>query len=218
MDDARRELSDAEAGVVQATETRAAAEDLASRSTAMAPFAGIVAERWHNPGDLVDANEHVLRLVDPSRLEVEAAVLVADAGRIVVGHEARIKAPGAAAEGVPARVAGAPGAVDPATGTAIVRLALAGSLPVGAPVQAEIEAERIPDGLLVPASALVREGGKESVLLVGADGKAHRQDVHVGLRGSSEVQVLSGVAAGDSVIVKGQSDLPDGARVAPEKE
>src|SRR6185503_13767209 len=49
-----------------------------------------IAERWHNPGDVIDANEHVLRVVDLRRLQVTAAVPVADALRVVVGHAARV--------------------------------------------------------------------------------------------------------------------------------
>jgi RND family efflux transporter MFP subunit len=218
VDDAGKELADAEAGLTQATETRAAAADLASRATAIAPFDGLVAQRWHNPGEMVDANEHVLRLVDSRRLEVTTAVLVADAGRIVLGHSAVVTVPGGPDPGVPARVVGAPGAADPATGTAPVRLRLSAALPVGTPVQADIEAETVKDALVVPASAIVRDGDKAAVFVVDADGKAHRREVEVGLAGSDEVQIVSGLEISESVVVKGQTDLPDGASVTVEKE
>jgi hypothetical protein len=52
---------------------------------------------------------------------------------------------------------------------------------------------------------------------LGADGKAHRREVEIGLAGTDEVEVLSGVEASEKVIVKGQSGLPDGASVAVEK-
>ena len=216
VDEARKELADAEAALVQATETRAAAADLASQATATAPFDGLVAQRWHNPGEMVDVNEHVLRLVDPHRLEVTAAVPVADAGRIVLGHAARVSVPGAAPGGLPAKVVGAPGAVDPATGTASVRLRLAGVLPVGTTVQADIEGEAVSNAVVVPSSAVVRDEGKAAVYVVGGDGKAHRREVEVGLAGAEDVQLLSGVEASEKVIVKGQSGLPDGAAVKVE--
>src|SRR5262245_55587687 len=211
VEDARKELADAEAGLAQATETRAAAADLASQATATAPFDGLVAQRWHNPGEMVDANEHVLRFVDPHRLEVTTAVLVADVGRIVLGRSAVVTVPGGPDPGVPARVVGAPGAADPATGTAPVRLRLSAALPVGTPVQADIEAETVADALVVPASAVVRDGDKAAVFVVDADGKAHRREVEVGLSGADEVQIVSGLEASESVVVKGQRDLPDSA-------
>src|SRR5262249_61275487 len=89
VEDARKDLLDAESAVRTSTQTHAAAADLAERATPAAPFSGVVAERWHNPGDVIDANEHVLRVVDLKRLQVTAAVPVADATRVVMGHADR---------------------------------------------------------------------------------------------------------------------------------
>jgi RND family efflux transporter MFP subunit len=218
VEEAQKELADAEAALEQATETRAAAADLAGRATAVAPFDGLLAQRWHNPGDLVDANEHVVRLVDPKRLEVTAAVLLADVSRMVVGHAARVTVPGGADAGLPAVVVGAPSAADPATGTATVRLRLSTFLPVGTPVQVEIDAETVPDALTVPASAVVREASQTALYVAGVDGKAHRHEVKLGVEGEDEVQILSGVLATDRVIVRGQAELPDGAAVTVAQE
>ena len=110
----------------------------------VAPFDGIVAQRWHNAGDLVDANEHVLRLVDPRRLEVAAAVPAADAARIVVGRPARVSVAGSTAEPVAARVVSRPALVDPATGTASVRLRLDGAPPAGTRAASMVESRSRP--------------------------------------------------------------------------
>ena len=184
----------------------------------MARFDGIVAERWHNPGEIVDAGEHVLRLIDPSRLQVSASVAVADLARIVVGHPARVLVPGASAEdAVPAEVASGPAAVDTATGAATVRLALSRPLPAGAAVQVEIDAEQRSDVVIVPVAAVVREGETAAMFVVDAEGKAHRRPVGLGLQAGSEIEVVSGVKPGDAVIVHGQEELPDGAAVTVEK-
>lgn len=218
VEDARKELLDAQAALAQATVTRAAAADMAGRATAVAPFDGLLAQRWHNPGDLVDVNEHVVRLVDPKRLEVTAAVLLADVGGIVVGHAARVTVPGGEAAGLPAVVVGAPSAADPATGTAPARLRLSTFLPVGTPVQVEIDTESVADALVVPAPAVVRDADNTFVYVVGEDGKAHRHAVEVGLEAEDEVQILSGVQVGEKVIVTGQAELPDGAAVTVAQE
>jgi RND family efflux transporter MFP subunit len=218
VEDARKDLQDAEAALREAKATLAASADLAARATAVARFDGIVAERWHNPGEVVDAGEHVLRLIDPSRLQVSASVAVADLGRIVVGHPARVLVPGATSEdAVPAEVASGPAAVDAATGAASVRLALSRPLPVGAPVQVEIEAEQRSDAVIVPAAAVVRDGETAAVFVVDAEGKAHRRQVTLGLQAGTDVEVVSGVKPGDGVIVRGQEELPDGAAVTVEK-
>ena len=111
-----------------------------------------------------------------------------------------------------------PGAADPATGTAVVRLRLSTFVPVGAVVQAAIEAFTAKDVVLVPVAALVRHGDGVSVFVVGADGKAQRREVTLGLESEDEAAVSSGVAAGDRVVVKGQQGLPDGASVTVAEE
>jgi RND family efflux transporter MFP subunit len=217
VEDARREVQEAEAAVRQGRQTRSAAADLASRSTVVAPFDGIVAERWHGTGDLVDVNEHVVRLVDPRRLEVTAAVPVGDAARVVAGRRAHVRVPSSAGDTtMEATVVSGAGAADPAAGTAAVRLRLGAPLPVGTPVQVEIEAEERSNVLVVAASALVKEEDAAYVFVVGADGKAHRRRVQPGLVTPEHAEIVSGLRAGEKVVVKGQDELPDGAQVTVE--
>jgi hypothetical protein len=64
----------------------------------------------------------------------------------------------------------------------------------------------------VPAAAVVREGGETAVFVV-SDGKAHRRPVQTGLTDGTNVELMSGISAGDRVIVDGQAGLPDGAPV-----
>lgn len=217
VEDARKELLDAESAVRESGQTHAAAVDLAARATPIAPFSGVVAERWHNPGDVIDANEHVLRVVDLRRLQVTAAVPVADATRVVVGHAARVTVPGGQGREIEGKVVGTAAKVDPATGTAAIRVAVSGALPVGTPVEISIVAEQRPNALIVPADAIVREENKTTVFVVGADNKAHRRSVVVGLVAAEEAQIVSGVRDGEKVVVKGQDELPDGATVTVEE-
>jgi RND family efflux transporter MFP subunit len=216
VEDARKELLDAESAVRESGQTREAAADLAARATPIAPFSGIVAERWHSPGDVIDANEHVLRIVDPVHLQVTAAVPVSEAPRVVVGHAARISIPGSEVAEMAGKVVGAPAAVDPATGAAAVRVALTGTLPVGTPVEVAIVAEERANALILPAAAVVRDEDKTFAFVVGPDSKAHRRAIVVGITSGDEVQIVSGVREGERVVIKGQDELPDGATVTLE--
>ncbi len=217
MEDARKELLDSEAAVRQSGQTHEAAAELAARATAVAPFDGVVSQRWHNPGEIIDANEHVLRLVDPRRLQVTASVPVADASRVVIGRAARVTVPGNDRVERSGKVVGAPAFVDPATGTAAVRVAVSGPLPVGATVEAAIVADQRSNVLIVPSGAILREEDKTSVFVVSSDSKAHRHAVVVGLTSGDEVQIVSGVRDGEKVVVKGHEELPDGAVVTIEE-
>ena len=67
-----------------------AAVALSDRAVVRAPFAGVVAQRFHNPGDLVEAaaSDPVLKVINPSQLQVVAAVPASELSRVVVGHAA----------------------------------------------------------------------------------------------------------------------------------
>jgi RND family efflux transporter MFP subunit len=219
VEDAERERREAEAALSQAVSGANAANALASRLVVRARFAGIVAKRWHNPGDLVEPGpgDPILRVIDPSHLEVVAAAPVADLARIAVGAPARISNP-AGGEPLGATVIARPAAVESGSVTGPVRLrpASSKSLTVGMAVQVEILGPEHGGVVLVPPSAVVREGTASIVVTVGPDAKAHRREVEIGVVTAEAVEIRKGIAAGDKVIVRGQNGLPDGAAVTVE--
>ena len=220
VEEARRAQADAEAELEQARSAAAAARTLAGRATVRATFPGVVAKRWHNPGDIVEAaaSDPVLRIVNPAKLEVVAAVPVSDVSRIERGRAARIHVPGNdTAE--QARVLMRPAQVDPSSAAANVRLSFANPtrLAVGSTVQVDIVADEHPNVLVVPAAAVVHDGDETFIMVAGPDGKAHKHPVVVGLTTPERVEIRSGVAAGDLVIVRGQDGLPDGGAITVAK-
>jgi RND family efflux transporter MFP subunit len=210
-------MADAEAALEQAEASHAAANTVSSRSLVRAPFDGLVARRYHNPGDLVEssASDPVLRFIDPRRSEVVASVPLADASRVLPGSLGHLV--GVAAEGrYPGlKVVSRPAAVELGTSTVPVRLAFDGpvDLPAGAPVEVDIEAEFHADVVLVPDSSIVREGEVTYVFVAVGD-RAERRQVRAALSDGESVEILDGIVEGDQVIVKGQAGLPDGAAVA----
>ncbi len=219
VEDADRELIDAQADLTGAEAALTAADVVAARATVVAAFDGIVAKRFHNPGDLVDATvtDPVLRIVDPRRLEVTASIPIADVQRTTIGATARLT--GAASDSQPTlRVASRPAVVEPGTAAVPVRLTFVtpAALAVGTPVQLDIDAEEHTGVVLVPVSAVVREGAEIAVFVVAND-KAERRAVTVGLSDDAHVEVRSGLKSGEQVITTGQAGLPDGAviRIEP---
>jgi RND family efflux transporter MFP subunit len=215
VEDAAKELADAEADLQAAQAAASAAQIVASRSIVRAPFDGVVARRMHNAGDIVEAasSDSVLRVVDPRRLEVVASVPVADAAVIKPGAPGRL----VSASGQGLKVAARPVAVQEGTATVAVRLAFAGaaSYPVGAPVEVEIDRETHNDVVLVPASAVVREGG-DTAVFVASGNKAMRRAVTLGLENGEKVEITSGLKTNEAVITAGQNGLPDGADITSE--
>lgn len=216
VEDADRELREAQAALAQARSASGAADTLAGRLVVRARFAGVVAKRWHNPGDLVEPgpSDPILRIIDPTHLEIVAAVPVGALARITAGAPARIVDP-AGGDPVPASVISRPAAVDAGSVTAPVRLrpASATALTAGMSVQVEILGPEHPGVVVVPAAALVREGTTNVVLTAGGDSKAHRNEVELGIVTPDTIEIRKGIKAGDKVIVRGQNGLPDGAAV-----
>jgi membrane fusion protein, heavy metal efflux system len=222
VEDASKDVSDAEAALAQAQAGRTSAQQLAARTTVVATFSGVIAKRMHNPGDLVEASstDPVLRVIDPTRLQVDASVPIADLSRVKIGAAARL----ILAEGqppVPMKVASRPAAIEPGTGAAPVRLTFvsgssAADLAVGTPVEVEIDAEEHTNVVVVPLEAIVHEGD-ETAVFVAVGNKAQRRPVELGLTGKDQVEITSGVKAGELVITHGQAGLPDGAAISTEK-
>jgi RND family efflux transporter MFP subunit len=216
VEDADRAVADSEAAVGQAEASRAAATTAASRATVRATFAGVIAKRFHNPGDLVEAtaSDPVLRVIDPRRLQVVASIPLSDSPRIVIGASAWLRTGVTGIPDLALKVISRPAQVDPGTASIPVRLAFVGqaNLAAGTPVQIDIDAEQHTNVVLVPAAALVREG-EETAVFVAMGEKAQRRPVQIGLTDGTDVELVSGVKAGEMVIVDGQAGLPDDAKI-----
>ena len=103
--------------------------------------------------------------------------------------------------------------VDPATGSVSLRAAFAnpqGLLLPGMFVNARIVKGTVSQAILIPQGAVVLDPkGGASVLLAGADNKAHKQVITLGQMQGSQWQVLNGLKAGDKVIAEGAMKLKD---------
>jgi multidrug efflux pump subunit AcrA (membrane-fusion protein) len=213
MENADREVADAQAEVARAEAARRASEAAGARAIIRAPFAGVVAQRLHNPGDVVQgiATDPILRLVDPDRLEVTAPIPASDAPRVLPGAAARVTSvPEPIRLIVTTRAVAGGGGADP-----IARLTFAAgfAMPVDSRVDIEIEGEEHVNAVLVPADAILRTGDQASVM-VAAGNRAERRVVTTGLSDSEFVEIVSGVEAGEFVITRGQAGLADGAVIS----
>jgi hypothetical protein len=142
---------------------------------------------------------------------VNASIPIADVARVAVGAAAHMQAGETAAS---LRVVSRPIVVDPGTAAVPVRLRFAAAtpLPVGTPVDVEIDAEQHRGVVLVPSAAVMREGDETAVFVAAGD-KAQRRAVTTGVSDAQRTEIKSGVQSGDMVIIDGQTGLPDGAAI-----
>jgi RND family efflux transporter MFP subunit len=182
--------------------------------TVRAPYAGVVAEVSVALGDMAMPGRPLLTLYDPTALRVTAALPQSLAGS-VQADAVRVELPGlAAAQQWPqaTRVQVLP-MVDAATHTVQVRAEL-GAGPEGVapgmfarlwlPSAGASEAGKT---VTVPRSAIVRRAEMTGVYVQGEGGKPLLRQVRLGRTEGERVEVLSGVAPGEQVVVDPQSAL-----------
>ncbi len=213
---ADRELADAQAALERVRGLHTRAVTAAGRATSRAPFAGIVASRRHNPGDIVlsTSADPVLRIVDPRRLDLVASVGEADIARVVPGSTARIPGPATAMPiglKVVRRLADRAGAGG--TLPFLLQFDDPVQIPVDTRVDVEIDAEERADAVLVPSEAVLTSGG-EAAVMIAAGSRAERRVVTTGIQSEDRIEITSGVKPGELVITRGHIGLADGAAIS----
>lgn len=168
-----------------------------------APISGVVTGRTAYHGMKVTPEETLFDLADLSRVWVLADAYENDLSRLAVGQSVAMtlsSQPGRAWTG---RVEYIAPTVDEATRTIEVRADFAnddGALKPG--MFADVAVETGSDSTLsIPEDAVLESGSRSVVFTLGADGTLLARDVRTGARTDGRIEVLSGVAQGDSVAV-----------------
>lgn len=190
-----------------ARSARALLSDYAIR----APFSGRIIRREAEPGDLAQPSHLMFVVADESSLRVTADLDERDIARVEVGQQALVRADAYPDQTFDARVTEITPRGDSAARIFRVRLKPAQGTPLkaGMTVETNIIASRRSDAVLAPAA-----GVKENVLwVVGPEGKAVRRTVQRGAAGGDWIEIRSGAAAGEQVLLNPRDSLKDGQRV-----
>jgi membrane fusion protein, multidrug efflux system len=205
FDNAQARARVAAAGVTEA-------ETMLDYTKVTAPFGGVITRKHADVGDLAAPGKPLLDMEDSRALRLEADVPEAVVGKLTLGDKlpVRVAALETELQGVVSEIAPA---ADPGSRTFLVKLDLpnppglrAGqfgrvAMPVG-----ETSALR------TPATAVIRRGQMEIVFVV-SGGKAQLRLVKTGKRLGGEVELVSGVEAGEKIVVEGAAGLLDGQPV-----
>jgi len=207
---ARRTQLDAQAARVQ-QEVRAT-EVTRSYAEITAPFAGIVTAKSADPGTLALPGAPLLTIEREGAYRLEASVEESRLAAIRVGQPVLVTLDGID-RALNARVAEIVPAVDAASRSYTVKIELPNvpALRSGAFGRASFSlGSRLT--LTIPAGAVTERGQLQSIL-VAENGVAHTRLITAGQTNKDQVEVLSGLTAGESVIFPVPRDLSDGARV-----
>ncbi len=206
----------AQAQLADARSRLSMAEKNARNATVRAPFAGIVAEKSVSPGDIVAPGAALFTVIDPRSLKVEASVPTSALADVRVGAPVLFTVNGSDRQ-LEGRVTRISPMVDPQTKQ--VRLLASvpndrNALVAGLFVEGRVATEKRV-GILVPEKAVDQTGITAFVMRL-KGGKVERVDVTLGMRdeGAEKLEVRTGLAGGDTVLLGAARGITVGASVA----
>ena len=190
---------------------------LAATFSLNSPIDGVVVERNATIGATVGTDASVFKIIDISRVWIDANVFEKDVPRVRVGQTVKVTTtafPGSTFSG---RVIFINSVVDPDSRTIKVRTEVPnpdGRLKPDMFANVEVITDVAANAITVPQSAVLEDGGKSFVFV--AENNAYKKlQVQTGIKTGDRVEIVDGLKSGDRVVIKGnylllQQSKPEG--------
>jgi membrane fusion protein (multidrug efflux system) len=186
------------------------------KASVQAPFAGVVAQRQANAGDVVTPGTALFTVVDPGSMQLEASVPAEALAQVRVGMPVDFKVNGYPNRSFTGRITRINPTADPATRQVkiVASIPNAGNTLVGglfAEGRVASESRLTP---MVPLAAVDERGLRPTVVRL-RNGKIEKVEVTLGLRDAAAetVEVMSGLAPGDTVLLGAARGISPGTPV-----
>jgi len=209
------DIKAAKAGVAQAKAALAYARLQVANASIKTPIAGTVSKRMTEPGQMANSGNTLMELVALNTLYFDATVSEMEMHKIQVGQpvKAQIDAlPGKTFMGSVLKILPT---ADQGSRQFHVWVAVpnqGGVLKPGMFAQGSVRIDEHKNTVIVPKDALITDGRTYSLYTV-LESKAKLRRVTIGFETREEAEVLSGVSAGDELVILGQDRLSDGVKV-----
>jgi multidrug efflux pump subunit AcrA (membrane-fusion protein) len=193
---------------------------LLSYSEIRSPINGVVTDRPLYPGEMASTSAPLLTVMDISQIIAKAHIPQTDAMLLHKGDKAVLEFSGLDKK-IDGKVTLVSPALDPNSTTVEIWVQAANpkqEMRPGMTAQITITAQTVHDALVVPAAALLNPSGDSAqVMVIDAQSQAQSRDVKIGIQTPEEVQIVSGVKAGEQVVSQGAYGLSDKTKVKVEK-
>jgi RND family efflux transporter MFP subunit len=196
-----------------------------------APFAGVALSKDAQPGEMVSpvsagggfTRTGISTIVDMSSLEIEVDVNESFINRVTPGQQVEATLDAYPDWKIPGHVITIVPTADRQKATVLVRIGFERLDPrllpdmgvkvafLGAPEPASASAPARPR-LIVPRAAIRADQG-QSIVFVVVEDRVERRAVRLGDAKGDAAEVVSGLAAGERVVIEGPPDLADGRKV-----
>ena len=227
--EAKAQLASAESGLLAAREARQGANSEMQRATAMlnyatirAPFTGVITQRYANIGSMIQAGTAsqtqvmpIVQLAQNNLLRLRFPVPVSDVAKIRDGQTVDVHV-GTLNKSFTGKIIRYADSVNMATRTMQTEVDVPnpkGELIPGMYAEVRLSMAVADDAISVPLDAVEGLGSSATTVYVVRDGKLDVAAVATGVQTPTRVQILSGLKAGDEVVVGRHANLAAGERV-----
>ena len=188
-------------------------------ATLRSPLSGFVSSRSLQVGEMASPGRPVFQIVELDPVEISVGVPETDIHLVRLGQTAAVQVPAAPGETFEGTVRLINVAADPTTRTYMVRIRVPNrkhTLRVGMIAEAQIRSESMLDAMTVPGESVVHDPQGATVVFVyfPEQKRVYSKRVETGTVYGREIQIKSGLAGDESIVVAGQDRLRDGVAVA----
>ncbi len=207
LEAAEAQLRQAQAGYTQARSTR-------DNAWISAPFSGRIGRVWARAGNMSGQNP-LLSISGNGGVVARVLLPESDIFNLAAGQPAYVTVPAIDHQSVPGVVTAVSPSVDPVSGQVSAEVRFDDPehlLRPGFSGRVSIITDSKTDAMVLPISVLRRARTGYQVAVV-ENGRAVLREITVGMTSNGDIEILSGIEAGDSVIVLGQNSITDGGPV-----
>jgi RND family efflux transporter MFP subunit len=183
-----------------------------SQASVRAPVSGLITSRTVVKGAVINVGTELFRLVRDGQLEMNAQIPEGDLPYVHAGMSATVT--GEQAGTVTGRIRVVTPQVDPQTRLGLARITLPqnSAFKPGNFAHAAIDVSAAP-AVSVPQTAIVYRDGKPGVYVIDAQSRVHFSTIDTGARSNGQVEIRSGLQAGQRVVAENGGFLTEGDKV-----
>jgi RND family efflux transporter MFP subunit len=197
---------------------------MSSYTRIVAPFAGVITNRYADTGALIAAGTSsstqaipVVRLAQTSKLRLVLPIPESVVAQIHLGDPVKVRVQALDQE-IEGRVSRFADSLDRQTRTMETEIDFdnrAGRLISGMYTETRLSLREKKNALTIPLEAVSRNGDDATVLAVDAENVVEERKVRLGAEDSTRVEVLSGLSEGERVIIGNRSEYHNGQKIQP---
>jgi len=210
----------AQAGVDQAEAALLSARTALDKCAITSPIDGVVGSIGLSLGDTANPAAAAAIVSDTAELQVEVMVSESEVSYIQKGSAVEVNINAVQEEAFTGQVESIASVADPTKRNYTVKVALPnpdGRIKSGMFAELKINTLSKKNIIAIPVGGVIPKGGRDIVFVVDQDNRAREGEVKTGIKNDQYIEIISGLQAGQEVIVKGNTLVSDGTlvRVVP---